>query len=92
MDPNRKNLDLHYLSKKLLKQFSKRQKQTTCVVIGALKVNASRVKSGNFGHRVNSDKHLQTVKIQMRRLLMSRLIRIFIVCLVNLFFIPIFEI
>ena len=30
-----------------------------------------RVKSGNFGHQVNSDIHLQTVEIQMRRLLMS---------------------
>ena len=28
----------------------------------------SRVKSGNFGHQVNSDIHLQTVEIQMRRL------------------------
>ena len=48
-----------------------------------------KVKSGNLGHQVNSDIHLQTVEIQMRRLLMSRLIRIFTVCLVNLFFIPI---
>ena len=39
-----------------------------------------RVKTGNFGHQVNSDIHLQTVKILMRRLLMSRLIRIFTVC------------
>ena len=46
----------------------------------------ARVKSGNFGHPVNSDIHLQTVEIQMRRLLMSRLIRIFTVCLVNLLF------
>ena len=45
----------------------------------------SRVKSSKFGHQVNSDTHLQTVGIQMRRLLMSRLIRIFTVCLVNLF-------
>ena len=45
------------------------------------------VKSGNFGHQVNSDIHLQTVKIWMRRL-----IRIFIVYLVKSFFIPIFEI
>ena len=52
----------------------------------------ARVKSGKFGHQVNSDTHLQTVQIQMKRLLMSRLIRIFTVCLVNLFFIPIFEI
>ena len=37
-----------------------------------------RVKSGNFGHQVNSDIHLQTLEIQM-----SRLIRIFIVCLDN---------
>ena len=45
-----------------------------------------RIKSGNFGHQVNSDILLQTVEIQMRRLLMSRLIRIFTVCLVHLFF------
>ena len=45
-----------------------------------------RVKSGKFGHQVNSDTHLQTVEIQMRRLLMSRLIRIFTVCLVNFFY------
>ena len=46
--------------------------------------NLIRVKSGNFRHQVNSDIHLQTVEIQMRRLLMSHLIRIFTVCLVNL--------
>ena len=51
----------------------------------------SRVKSGKFGHQVNSDTRLQTVEIQMRRLLMSRLIRIFTDCLVKLFFIPIIE-
>ena len=51
-----------------------------------------RVKSGNFGHQVNSDIHLQTVEIQMRRLLMSRPIRIFTVCLVYPFFIPIIKI
>ena len=45
-----------------------------------------RVKSGNFGHQVNSDIRLQTVEIQMRRLLLSRLIGIFTVCLVNLFY------
>ena len=50
-----------------------------------------RVKSGKFGHQVNSNTHLQTAEIQMRRLLMSRLIRIFTVRLVNLFFIPIIE-
>ena len=49
------------------------------------------VESGNFGHQVNSDIRLQTVEIQMRRLLMSRLTRIFTVCLVNIFFIPIIE-
>ena len=38
----------------------------------------------NFEHQVNSDLHLQTVKIQMRRLLMSRLIRNFNVSLVKL--------
>ena len=52
----------------------------------------NRVKSGNFEHQVNSDIHLQTVEIQMRRLLMSRLIRISIVCLVSLIFIPIINI
>ena len=50
------------------------------------------VKSGNFGHQVNSDMHLQTVEIQMRRLLMSRHIRIVTFCLVSLFFIPIIKI
>ena len=45
----------------------------------------NRVKSGKVGHQVNSDTHLQTVSFQMRRLLMSRLIRIFTVCLVNFF-------
>ena len=49
------------------------------------------VKSGKFGHQVNSDTHLQTVEIQMRQLLMSRLIRSFTVCLVNLIFVPITE-
>ena len=38
-----------------------------------LKVDSNRVKSGKFGHQVNSDTDLQTVDIQMRRLLMSRL-------------------
>ena len=47
----------------------------------------SRVKAGKFGHQVNSDTHLQTVEIKMRRLLMRRLIRIFTVCLGNIFFI-----
>ena len=42
-----------------------------------------RAKSGNFGHQVNSDIHLQTKEMKMRRLLMSRLIRIFTVALVN---------
>ena len=51
-----------------------------------------RVKSGNFGHQVNSDIHLQTLEIQMRRLLMSRLIRLFTVCLDNWFFSPIIKI
>ena len=46
----------------------------------------NRVKSGNFEHQVNSDIYLQTVEIQMRRLLMRRLIRIFTVCLVSLFY------
>ena len=52
----------------------------------------TRVKSGNFQHQVNSDIHLQTVEIQMRQLLMSNLIRIFTVCLVNLFFNPVIKI
>ena len=50
-----------------------------------------RVKSGNFRHQVNSHVHLQIVEIQMRRLLMSHLIRIFTVCLVNLCFIPVIK-
>ena len=50
-----------------------------------------RVKSGNFGQRVNSDIRLQTVNIKIRRLIKSRLIRIFTVCLVNLNFIPIIQ-
>ena len=54
--------------------------------------DSSRVKSGKFGHHVTSDTHLETVEIQMRRLLMSRLIWIFTVCLVNLYFIPIIKI
>ena len=49
-------------------------------------------KSGNFGHQVNSEIPLQTLEIQMRRLLMSRLIWIFIVCLDIWFFIPIIKI
>ena len=51
----------------------------------------TRIKSGKFGHQVNSDTRLQTVEIQMRRLLMSCLIRIFTVYLVNFFFVPIIE-
>ena len=43
-------------------------------------VRTNRVKTDNFGHQVNSDIHLQTLDIHMRRL---RLIRIFIVCLDN---------
>ena len=61
-----------------------------CVTENTHSLPVSRVKSGKLGHQVNSDTHLQTVEIQMRRL-MSRLIRIFTVCLVNLFFIPITE-
>ena len=53
--------------------------------------NYTRVKSGKFGHLVNSETYLQTVETQMRRLLMSRLIRIFTVCLVNSFLISIAE-
>ena len=49
----------------------------------------SRVKSGNLGHQVNSETRLQTVEIRM---IMSRLIRIFTVCLVQFFFIPIIKI
>ena len=51
----------------------------------------TRVKSGNFGQRVNSDIRLQTVKIQMRRLIKSHLIRIFAICLVNLIFVPLIK-
>ena len=56
-----------------------------------LNLKLIRVKSGSSGHQVDSDIHLKTVEIQMRRLLMSRLIRI-TVCLVNLFFIQIIKI
>ena len=55
---------------------------------------SARVNLGQFGHQVNSDTYLQTVEFQMRRLLMSRFIRIFTVFLVitvNLFFISIIE-
>ena len=44
------------------------------------------VNSGKFRHQVNLDTHLQTVLIQMRGLHISRLIWIYTVCLVNLFF------
>ena len=55
-------------------------------IVNACAVNVKahidiRVKSGKFGHQVTSDTFLHTVIIQMRRLLMSRLIRIFSVCL-----------
>ena len=49
-------------------------------------VDDDRAKTGNLRHQVHSDIHLQTVEIQMRRLLMSRLIRTFTVCLLNLLF------
>ena len=51
-----------------------------------------RVKSRKFRHQVNLDTHLKTVLNQMRRLLMSRLIRILTVSLFNLFFIPMIQI
>ena len=44
-------------------------------------IGTDRVKSGYFGHQVNSDIYLQTVEIQIRRLLLGRLI----ICLVNYF-------
>ena len=54
-----------------------------------------RVNSGirKFRHQVNSDIYLQTVEIQMRRLL-SGLIKVFTVslCFVSLFFIPVIRI
>ena len=50
------------------------------------------VKSGTFGHHVNLEIHLQTLEIQMRWVLMRRLIRVFTICFVNLFFIPIIKI
>ena len=59
--------------------------------LGPSKYTSYRVKSGNFGQQVNSDIPLQTVEIQMRRLLMSRLIWISTVCLVY-FSIPIIKI
>ena len=49
-------------------------------------------KLGKFGQRINSDIHIkQAVKILMRRLIKSRLIRSFTVCLVNLIFIQIIQ-
>ena len=51
--------------------------------LGNLNLSSIRVKSGSFGCQVISDIHLQTVEIQMRRLLMSSLITI---CLVYLMF------
>ena len=55
-------------------------------IVNACAVNVKahidiRVKLDKFGHQVTSDTNLHTVIIQMRRLLMSRLIRIFSVCL-----------
>ena len=50
------------------------------VYIMACRVSHTRVKSGKFGHEVNT--HLQTMEILMTRLLMSRLIRIFM-CLIS---------
>ena len=55
------------------------------IILGKIELKWNKGKSGNFRHQVNSDIHLQTVEIKMRRLLMSCLIRIFTVCLVNLF-------
>ena len=79
--------------REVLKEFRKISNKTIKAIIYTHQhpdhtwgAKVSRVKLGNFGHQVNSDKRLQTVEIQMRRLLMSRLIRIFTVCLVNLFF------
>ena len=57
----------------------------TDIYKGSFFPQTMRVKSGKFGHRVNSDTQVQTVEIQMRRLLMSRFIRILNVCLVNFF-------
>ena len=51
-----------------------------------------RVKSGNFGHQVNSDMRLQTVKIQMRRLPYEPSHHDFHCLLRNLFYIPITKI
>ena len=48
-------------------------------MVWASKRYFGREKSGKFGHQVNSDISLQTMEIQMRRLLMSCLIRIFTV-------------
>ena len=55
-------------------------------IIRMVKLTTPRVKSGNFGHQVNSDIHLQAVEIQIIRLLISRLITIFTVCLVIFYF------
>ena len=50
------------------------------------------VKSGNFGHQINSDIHLQTVEIQMRRLHMGRLISFSLFVQLIYFYIPIIKI
>ena len=50
---------------------------TGCTLQKKEKKKKKKVKSGNFGHHINSDIHLETVTI--------RLIRIFTVCLVNSF-------
>ena len=50
------------------------------LIVCGCTITLSTVKSGNFGHQVNSDINFQTVEIQFRRL-----IRIFTVCLVSLF-------
>ena len=46
MDPDQTDLDLHCLSKEASKHFSRRQKQTTFVVIDVLRINlVSRARS-----------------------------------------------
>ena len=54
--------------------------------IAIVRFSRNRVKLGHWGHQVKSDIRLQTVEIQMRRLIMSCLIGIFNVGSLNLFF------
>ena len=55
----------------------------TLMYVSSIVLQRVRVKLGKFGHEVNLGTYLQTVKIQMRWLPMSHLIRILTVYLVK---------